>query len=257
MTIFEISMTEIDPGEVPVVQTPTAPAQPSETANDAPAWAYVLPFAVFLIGTQVEGQAENQDGTMIGDRYAAIYCVKILAVILAMYISRKAWRDLKPLPKLPIVLLSVLLGAFVTVFWIGLDGLYPPLPESLGKRAAFDPTTLESPTKWLFLIFRTLGLVAIVPIIEELFMRDFILRFVTDPDWQKISPWAFNATAAVVSLALFVSGHPEWFPALLCGTLWLWLLRKTHSLSALVISHAVANLGLGVYSFATGDWRFL
>lgn len=250
-------MTETNKGDALSTEPATMQPQAVDPANDVPAWAYVLPFAVFLAGTQFEGQAENEDGTLIGERYAAIYCVKILAVILAMIISRKAWRDLRPLPGIPTIVLSIVLGAFVTVFWIGLDGLYPPLPESLGKRSAFDPTTLESPTKWLFLIFRTLGLVAIVPIIEELFMRDFILRYVTDPNWQKIQPWAFNSTAAVVSLALFVAGHPEWFPALLCGVIWLWLLHQSRSVSALVISHAVANLGLGVYSVVTGDWRFL
>lgn len=248
MTADEITPTTIE--NQPPVST-------LAESSDVPAWAYVLPFAVFLIGTNLEGQAENADGTMIGERYAAIYCVKILAVLAAMFVSRKAWRDLKPLPGMGTVLLSVLMGAFVTVFWIGLDGLYPPLPESLGKRSAFDPTQLEPATKWLFLVFRMLGLVAIVPIIEELFMRDFILRYVTDPDWQKIAPWAFNSTAAIISLGLFVAGHPEWFPALLCGVLWLWLLRKSRSVSALVISHAVANLGLGVYSIVTGDWRFL
>ncbi len=250
-------MTESNSGDLQPSQPSSVPPQASAPANDVPAWAYVLPFAVFLVGTQIEGQAENEDGTLIAERYAAIYCVKILAVILAMFISRKAWRDLRPLPGIPVIFLSIVLGAFVSVFWIGLDGLYPPLPESLGKRSAFDPTTLESPAKWLFLIFRTLGLVAVVPIIEELFMRDFMLRYVTDPDWQKISPWAFNSTAAVVSLGLFVAGHPEWFPALLCGVIWLWLLHKSRSVAALVISHAVANLGLGIYSVVTGDWRFL
>lgn len=229
----------------------------SSQSHDTPALAYVLPFAVFLIGTNLEGQAENEDGTLIGPRYVTFYCAKILAVIVAMIISRKAWRDLRPLPGGGTIALSALIGAFVAVFWIGLDGLYPPLPESLGKRSAFDPTTLEPATKWLFLIFRALGLVAIVPIIEELFVRDFVLRYVTDPNWQKIAPWAFNSTAAVVSLGLFVAGHPEWFPALLCGVLWLWLLHKSRSVSALVISHAVANLGLGIYSVVTGDWKFL
>ena len=28
-------------------------------SSDVPAWAYVLPFAVFLIGTNLEGQAET------------------------------------------------------------------------------------------------------------------------------------------------------------------------------------------------------
>jgi CAAX prenyl protease-like protein len=248
----EISMTESN-----AVESPRLPDPKSQEANSVPAWAYVAPFVVFMAGTYLEGQAVTPEGTIVAEKYVSYYCVKILAVLVAMVVSRKAWRDLKPLPRPGTLVLSILIGAFVTVFWVGLDGIYPPLPESLGKRSAFDPTSLEPGTKWVFLAFRTLGLVLIVPVIEELFVRNFLLRFVTDADWQKIEPWAFNSTAAAVSTFLFVSAHPEWFPALLCGVIWLWLLRRSRSVSALVISHAVANLGLGIYSVVTGDWRFL
>ena len=50
--------------------------------------------------------------------------------------------------------------------------------------------------------------------------------------------------------------HPEWLPALLTGLLWAWLLRQTRSLSACVLSHAVANLALGIYVLTTGDWKY-
>jgi CAAX prenyl protease-like protein len=241
-------------------QMTTEPLQTPEHVaftTDTPAWAYILPFAVFMLGTQLEGQAVDDKGAVIGNSYAAIYCVKIFAVIVAIFFSRKALRDLKPLPGLPTIALSVILGAIVAAFWIGLDGRYPGLPESLGKRSAFDPTTLDGATKYLFMFFRGMGLVLIVPIIEELFTRNFILRYMTDPDWQKVAPWAFNSIAGTASTAFFVFAHPEWLPALLCGAIWLWLLHYLKSVSAIVISHAVANLGLGVYSLATGDWHFL
>lgn len=242
------------------IQTSSETAAKTESAlqNPVQAWPYVAPFAVFLIGTQLESQAAGADGMVVPGQYALYYSLKILAVIVTMFFSRKALADLKPLPTLKISVLSVVLGAFVAVFWIGLDGLYPGLPDFMGgKRSAFDPFTLEAPWRYGFMAVRGLGLVLIVPIIEELFTRDFLLRFVTAPDWQPVSASAFTPMAAAFSLGLFVMGHPEWLPALLCGILWLWLLRYSQSVSALVISHSVANLGLGLYSLVTGDWHFL
>lgn len=229
----------------------------AKTAGRTSAWHFVAPFAVFLIGTQAESYAVDAEGKVLGQTYAIIYSFKIIAVLITMIICRKSLADLKPLPNVRQICVAVLTGGLITAFWIGLDGLYPPLPESMGKRSAFDPTSLDGLWRILFITFRSIGLVVVVPIIEELFTRDFLLRFVTEPDWQTIPAWQFNNTAALISTIIFVAGHPEWLPALLCGAIWIWLLRWSKSVSALVISHAVANLGLGIYSVATGDWHYL
>ncbi len=62
--------------------------------------------------------------------------------------------------------------------------------------------------------------------------------------------------AAGVTSVLFALAHPEWLPALLTGLLWAWLLWQTRSLSTCLISHAVANLALGIYVITTGDWKY-
>ena len=62
--------------------------------------------------------------------------------------------------------------------------------------------------------------------------------------------------AAAVTSVMFALVHPEWLPALLTGALWAWLLWQTRSLAACVVSHATANLALGVYVIATGDWKY-
>ena len=239
-------------------ESPVAVHLPESNSSETlSAWQFVAPFAVFLIGTQAESFAVDSNGKVLGESYAMIYSLKIIAVLIAMFICRKSLADLRPLPNFRLICVAILTGAFVTAFWIGLDGLYPSLPESMGKRSAFDPTSLDGLWQILFIAFRSLGLVIVVPIIEELFTRDFLLRYVTEPDWQTIPAWRFNSTAALVSTAIFVAGHPEWLPALLCGILWIWLLRWSKSVSTLVISHAVANLGLGIYSVVTGDWHYL
>ncbi len=50
--------------------------------------------------------------------------------------------------------------------------------------------------------------------------------------------------------------HPEWLPALLTGLAWAGLLAMTRSVTACVVSHAVANLALGIYVLATGNYQF-
>ena len=62
--------------------------------------------------------------------------------------------------------------------------------------------------------------------------------------------------AAVVSSVFFALVHPEWLPALLTGLLWAWLLWWTRSLTACVVSHAVANLAARIYVIIPHEWKF-
>ena len=132
---------------------------------------------------------------------------------------------------------------------------YPPLPLQ-GPRAAFDPGTLPGATRTLFLIVRFFGLVALVPFIEELFWRSFLIRWIDHPDFRRIPLGEVTLRGAAVTAALFALAHPEWLPALITGLLWAWLLRHTRSLTACLLSHGVANLALGIYVLLTGAWRF-
>ena len=55
-----------------------------------------------------------------------------------------------------------------------------------GDRPAFNPfeQLADQPAwAWAFLAVRFFGLVAVVPLIEEFFLRGFVMRFVVDRDW--------------------------------------------------------------------------
>jgi CAAX prenyl protease-like protein len=101
-----------------------------------------------------------------------------------------------------------------------------------------------------------LGLAALVPLIEELFWRSFLIRWLIDQDFRRVPIGRVTPMAAAVTSVLFALAHPEWLPALLTGLLWAGLLWQTRSLSACVISHVVANLALGIYVIAAGDWKY-
>lgn len=152
--------------------------------------------------------------------------------------------------------MAIGLGIAVALAWVGLDGYYPSLPF-LGTRQGFDPTKLTGPGRLGFLAIRMVGLVVVVPLIEELFWRSFLMRLVIDPEFERVAVGRVTPASAAITSVFFALAHPEWLPAFLTGLTWAWLLWKTKSLSACVASHMAANLVLGIYVLSTGHWSFL
>ncbi|WP_435019178.1 CAAX prenyl protease-related protein [Tundrisphaera sp. TA3] len=226
-------------------------------APDRPWLPYVLPMGVFLGFSMLEGYLpKGSGGGPHPTWYPLAYTAKIAAVLAAMWFGRSTWSDLKPRPGMLGWALAIGAGVLVTGMWVGLDGWYYRFDKE-DARAAFDPFTLPPAARFGFLAVRLLGLVVVVPIFEELFWRSFLLRWVIDPDhFRDVPIGRVTPMAAGVSAALFASAHPEWLPALLTGLLWAGLLWRTKSLLACVVSHMVANLGLGLYVLATHQWKY-
>ena len=210
---------------------------------------YVVPMLTFLVLTNLEGYLPGQGW------YPPAYAAKVLVVALVAWCYRSTWSDLRPISPASTLLLATMVGLVVFVLWVRLEGWYPAL-GFLGKRTGFDPSTLDANWKWPFVAIRLTGLVLLVPLIEELFWRSFLVRWLIDPDFWKVPIGRMTPVAAGVTSAIFALSHPEWLPALLTGLLWAWLLWQTKSLSACVLSHSVANLALGLHILATRDWKY-
>jgi CAAX prenyl protease-like protein len=205
--------------------------------------------------TALEGYLPQLMGKPSEALYPIAYGAKLLIVALLAWHYRQTWNDFRPIPKAGTIILGILTGLIVCAAWVGLDGLYPMI-TFLGSRSAFDPFALDGLWRWIFIGVRLLGLVVVVPVFEELFWRSFLLRWVIDNEFVRVPIGKVTPVAAAVTSALFALAHPEWLPALLTGALWAWLLWWSKSLSACLISHATANLALGVYVIVTHDWKF-
>lgn len=230
----------------------------NETATDPERFAalpYVLPMAGFLLFTTAEGYLPAHDGQPSATWYPVLYAAKVIVVAALAWASRSTWRDLTPRPSIRTFGLAVAIGLVVAAVWIGLDGHYPLL-SFLGKRTSFDPTQLSPPARWGFVTVRLLGLVLLIPLVEELFWRSFLIRLVIDADFEKVPVGRVTPLAAVVTSVLFGLAHPEWLPGILTGFAWAWFLGRSGSLAACVVSHLAANLALGIYVVSTGSWHF-
>jgi CAAX prenyl protease-like protein len=95
-------------------------------------------------------------------------------------------------------------------------------------------------------------------VIEEFFLRGFLMRFVVKPEWWTVPFGQVTRTAAIVGTVYGIITHPA---ELLAAAAWFslvtWLMVKTRNIWDCVMAHAVTNLLLGVYVVISGHWRLL
>ena len=141
---------------------------------------------------------------------------------------------------------------------MGLTQLLTQLP-GYGPRPEFNPLKELAATPawaWTFLAIRFFGLVVVVPVMEEFFLRGFLMRMVVDQDWWEVPFGNVNAAAVAVSIVVPVLSHQPgeflaaaaWF-----GTI-TWLMVRTRNPWDCVLAHAATNLLLGIYVVTWQQW---
>jgi hypothetical protein len=220
-------------------------------------WAYVLPFAVFMGGlalislVQSFAPAENAPLGLAEPKYwifplQTVLCGALLVWFWKAYEWGAKWH----------VITAVLTGLVVLALWISPQWLLGAEQRTDG----FNPGLFAGSAAlyWGTLILRFIRLVVIVPLLEEIFWRGFLLRYLIKEDFTKVSFGTFSWFSFGVVTVMFGLAHfgPDFIPALLTGAIYNLLAVKTRSLACCVLAHAVTNLGLGLYIMQTGQWGF-
>lgn len=144
----------------------------------------------------------------------------------------------------------------------GLTGKTTGLLKHLGVAArheGFDPGVFHSPLAWWAVVLcRFLRAIVVVALIEEIFWRGFLMRFVADwegPYWQQPFGRATWLSYLIVT-GLFMAAHApvDYAAAFVYGSLTYLLCVWSKSLGACVIMHATANLLMGLYIMAFGKY---
>lgn len=222
-----------------------------------PWFPYAAPMVAFLVLTSLESVLAPAGDTRQADIYPWLYLGKLAIVSVVAWLCRSTWRDLLPIPNWRVLAIAALVGLLVAYLWVLLDPITPRFALLGGTRSGFDPTQLGREGEALFLIARFAGLVLLVPLIEELFWRSFLVRWVINAEFEKVSIGKVTVVSAAATSCLFALAHPEWLAALITGYFWVGLLWWSKSISACVVSHMVANLALGGYVLTSGRWEFL
>ena len=149
-------------------------------------------------------------------------------------------------------ILGAVVGTAVFLVWIRLDFG----PWVLGTAEGFDPTDASGEIQLALAGVRLVGAALVVPIMEELFWRSLIMRWLAEPGFLTVDPRTVGAMPVLVSSALFATEHHLWLAGLLAGLAYAWLYRRTGSLWIPVFAHAVTNAQLGAWVLVTGSWTF-
>jgi len=241
--------------------------------------AYILPFVVYSVvmtfypnfGESYENNSNEtvvQAATSETWQYLGLLGLQILFAVCLVVYFRKVYQAAFPFK---ISLWSFVVGAIGVVLWVVLAelGIERSIAERLGladssARPSFNPWTInDSLGRALFLATRFTVLVGVVPIVEELFLRGWVVKWIEEPNFgmtnEPIYPISLKTlgTSALLSASVYgVLTHPleaiaafAWF-----GMVTL-LARRTGSVWDCIVAHAVTNGLLGVYVVWWQQWH--
>lgn len=182
-----------------------------------------------------------------------LYGVRVGVVLLALAVLWRHFAELREAPSVPWShwVLAVAFGVFVFFLWIHLD--VRPLAFSPGE--GLDPR-VSGRIDWGLASVRIAGAALVVPVMEELFWRSFLMRWLQRPAFLSVAPTSVGWKAILISSALFASEHRLWFAGLLAGVVYAWLYKRSGNLWVPTVSHAVTNALLGAYVLSTGSWMY-
>ena len=152
--------------------------------------------------------------------------------------------------------LVVLIALVVFLLWISPQAFF----GFEARAAGFNPDTFSaSPALyWTAVALRFARLVVVVPFMEEIFWRGFLLRFLVDEDFERIPFGSFSWFPFVAVTLAFSFSHSkaDWLAAFITGDIYNGVAYRTKSLSSCVLTHAVTNLLLGLWIMEAKQWGF-
>lgn len=224
-------------------------------ASRSPGVPYIAPFVIFLalIGL-------NHLWPMAALTDEIVRLAVMLAVLFL--VARPLLQFKAPDFRVQSWGVSVVVGVAIFVLWIAPDLLFPAYRHFFLFDNSVVGTARSSLTEAArhdvpVLFLRTLRAVAIVPIVEELFWRGWLLRWVINNDFEKVPLGTYTALSFWMVALLFASEHgPYWDVGLVAGIIFNWWMIRTKSLGDLILAHAVANACLSGYVIAAGKWEY-
>ncbi len=217
-----------------------------------PALPLVLPFAVYMAFLVLEDVARKNFSAPAFD-LRLIYPCKVVCVVLLLAYFWRRYGELAAFGlRLREVLLSVAAGAGVFLLWINLDYGW----MNLGSSAGYDPSNLSGGIDWSLALPRLFGATVMVPVMEELFWRSFLLRWISLPQFWGVDPSRAGLKALLISSALFGAGHTLWLAGIVAGLVYGAIYMKSGKLWVPVLAHATTNGLLGLWVLHTGQWSF-
>ena len=220
-----------------------------------PALVRCLPFVIFIAALALRGALDGRTLAAFDTRW--LYALQAGASALALALLWRQYGELRPLRRMAARpmhgLASVAIGLAVAVLWVTLT---EPWMRVGAPVAGFVPVSGDGSLHAGLIAVRLEGAVLVVPVMEELFWRSFLMRWVDRRDFLALSPRQVSHFAWVASSVVFAMAHDLWLAGLLAGLAFGALYRRTGQIWHAILAHAVANAALGAWVIGERAWGF-
>ena len=211
--------------------------------------AYIAPFLAFVGIMAVE--------RMIPLPPEWMYPVRFL--IVTLLIGAVSWPYLSFRPSAPLA--SIAIGVAVFVIWVAPDVLFGYrhhwLFENSLTGAAASSLAPHLKANIGFLLLRSISSAILVPILEELFWRGWMMRWLIHHDFLAVPLGKYVTSAFWIVALLFASEHgPYWEVGLAAGIVYNWWIVRTRNLADCILAHSVTNAVLSAYVLVTDQWQY-
>lgn len=247
--------------------------QPGDLFAERPQLPYLLPLLVFVAFMLPGGMGEILGidfGHLFGVNWKetwfhyhpAVYAVKTIVAAVLLW---KLWKYFTPIrwSHLP---LGVLVGVAGVPIWVLTEYAsqavgFSARPNLADPYVFYDPVKMIPDPTWRYAFYaiRVIGPTLVVPVMEELFFRDFLMRaLIRGGRFQEVAVGTFSWLAILGSSLLFALNHIQKPSGFVYGLMMALLVVRTKSLGSCIVAHGVTNLLLySAYCIPFGDWQFM
>jgi uncharacterized protein len=221
------------------------PAMKQRRALEHPAVAYVAPFAIFIFLLAIQN--------LVPLPQAVEFALRIVILTVAIWFFSRKVLDFGMSQPLG----TIAIGLAVFLIWIAPDTLFAGYRDHWLFRNSITggvTSSLQSGSAedGLTLLLRSLRAILIVPIVEELFWRGWLMRWLIKPDFQEVPLGTYETRAFWIVALLFAAEHgPYWDVGLIAGAIYNWWMVRTRRLGDLIW-----NAALCAYVIYTKKWEY-
>ena len=182
----------------------------------------------------------------LSNGFDRFYPLRVVAMVAALWYFRRVylrweWRSGWQ---------AIAIGTAVFALWMLLEPGGSSGNTVLGKAMA----TLPVGEKTLWLAFRVTGSVLLVPLVEELAFRGYLLRRLAGQDDDDLSPGRYAWLPFLVSSVAFGLLHTRVLAGTLAGMAYALAYYRRGKLADAVVAHMVTNGLIALFVLVFGEW---
>ena len=198
--------------------------------------AYLLPLLSLILAALISG--------LLTVSIDWLYGVRVLAGgLVLLYV-----RDLLPSPSWPPSLTPIAIGVLVFVVWLWLA----PPGEGVETREALASAGSLNAAAWLLL--RLIGSVLLVPVVEELAFRGYLLRRAQSAEFTRVALDRVHVPAILLSSLAFGLLHQMIVAGTIAGVLFSVAQLRRGRIADAIVAHVVSNALVAIAVLGFGRW---